>query len=151
MDGIYPYFEGAMSQRIYTSEEHLRFSDSAATVTEIVITEHSSIAIWGVRPGQEVPAHTHPRGQDTWVMLRGELTYYLGDGKKQTLRPGQFDVADRNQIHGALNEGTDDAVFLSIYSAPEIGYEKASSLSVLGSWFFDAARPACGLGSGSVR
>ena len=27
-------------------------------------------------------AHTHPDGQDTWVMRHGELTCYLGDGRK---------------------------------------------------------------------
>jgi len=115
-----------MDQRVFFPEEWVRFSEKEATVTEMVVNEHSSIASWGVRPGQEVTAHTHPRGQDTWVMLRGELTYYLGDGRKQTLRAAQLDVAARNQIHGAVNEGTEDAVFLSIYSAPDIGYEPAA-------------------------
>jgi len=115
-----------MTDRIFMPEDFLRFSETEATVTEIVITENSSIAIWGVRPGQEVTAHTHPRGQDTWIMLRGELTYYLGDGGKRELRAGQIDVAERNQVHGARNEGTDDAVFLSIYSAPDIGYAVAT-------------------------
>jgi len=112
-------------RRIFTVEKHVRFSDEKATVTEIVVTTHSSIAIWGVRPGQEVQAHTHPRGQDTWVILRGKLAYYLGNGKKKTIRAGQLDIADRNQVHGARNEGTEDAVFLSIYSAPDIGWVKA--------------------------
>ncbi len=113
-------------RRTFTVEDYVRFSDERAVVTEIIVTEHSSIAVWGVRPGQEVQAHTHPGGQDTWVMLRGELTYYLGDGRKQTIRAGQIDVADRNQVHGARNDGTEDAVFLSIYSAPDIGWVKAA-------------------------
>lgn len=114
-----------MLTRIFDPEKHLHFSEQGATVTEIVVTDHSSIAIWGVRPGQEVKAHTHPRGQDTWVMLRGELSYYLGCGERRVLRAGQLDVADRNQVHGAYNEGVEDAVFLSIYSAPDIGYQEA--------------------------
>jgi len=59
-------------------------------------------------------------------MLRGSLTSYLGNGQSRTLSPGQFALADQGQIHGAVNEGTEDAVFVSIYSAPEIGYAKAS-------------------------
>jgi quercetin dioxygenase-like cupin family protein len=114
-----------MNERIFALEDHVRFSDQAATVTEFVKTENSSIAVWGVKPGQMVQAHFHPDGQDTWVMLRGTLTYYLGNGQRQTLSVGQIVLADKNQIHGAVNEGTEDAVFVSIYSAPQIGYVEA--------------------------
>ena len=115
-----------MNQRTFDPASLVEFSESKATVKEVVITEHSSIAVWGVRPGQEVPAHIHPDGQDTWVMLRGALTYYLGNGERKTIRAGEFDVADHHEVHGAINKGTEDAVFLSIYSAPKIGYEKAT-------------------------
>ena len=115
-----------MSQRALDPAALVRFSDEKATVTEISITEHSSIAVWGVRPGQEVPAHIHPDGQDTWVMLRGSLSYYLGNGERATIRAGHVDVADHHQVHGAINEGTEDAVFVSIYSAPKLGWEKAT-------------------------
>lgn len=108
------------TQRTFDVESLVRFSSEKAIVTEISVTEHSSIAVWGVHPGQQVPAHTHPDGQDTWIMVRGELTYYLGNGEKKVISPGQIDVAERLQIHGAINEGTEDAVFLSIYSAPSL-------------------------------
>ena len=112
-------------QRTFDVEQWVRFSDEKATVTEISTTAHSSIAVWGVRPGQQVPAHTHPDGQDTWVMMRGELSYYLGNGQRKTIRAGQLDVAASDQVHGALNEGSEDAVFLSIYSAPKLGWAAA--------------------------
>jgi quercetin dioxygenase-like cupin family protein len=115
-----------MKDRIFALESHARFSDRAATVTEIIETENSSIAIWGVKPGQIVQAHFHPDGQDTWVMLRGTLTYYLGNGQSQSLKAGEVAIADQNQIHGAVNDCSEDAVFVSIYSAPQIGYEEAS-------------------------
>jgi quercetin dioxygenase-like cupin family protein len=113
-------------QRTFDIERSVRFSGEKAIVTEIIVTPHSSIAVWGVRPGQEVPAHTHPDGQDTWIMIRGELTYYLGDGGRKTIRTGQIDIAEQNQIHGAVNESKEDAVFLSIYSAPKLGWEAAT-------------------------
>ena len=115
-----------MNQRTFDPETFVQFSDTKAMVTEIVITEHSSIAVWGVRPGQEVPAHIHPDGQDTWIMLRGALSYYLGDGQRTTIRAGQVDVAKHHQVHGAINDSGEDAVFLSIYSAPKLGWEKAT-------------------------
>jgi quercetin dioxygenase-like cupin family protein len=116
-----------MTQRTFDPAALVKFSDAKATVTEIALTEHSSIAVWGVKPGQEVPAHIHPDGQDTWVMISGELTYYLGDGERKTIRAGQIDVADHHQVHGAINKSPEDAVFISIYSAPKLGWEKAEA------------------------
>ena len=115
-----------MSKRTIDPETLVRFSDEKATVTEISITEHTSIAVWGVRPGQEVQAHIHSDGQVTWVMLRGSLSYYLGNGERMTICAGQVDVAEHHQVHGAINDGTEDAVFLSIYSAPKLGWQKAT-------------------------
>jgi quercetin dioxygenase-like cupin family protein len=122
-----PHGQGGtpMSPRTFNAEQLVRFSAEKTTVTELSITDFTSIAVWGVRPGQEVPAHTHPDGQDTWVMVRGELTYYLGGGQRRTIRAGDLDVADKNQVHGARNESAADAIFLSIYSAPKLGWEKA--------------------------
>ena len=115
-----------MNQRTFDPETLVQFSDTKATVTEISITEHTSIAVWGVRSGQEVPAHLHPDGQDTWIMLRGGLVYYLGNGQRKTIHAGELDIAEHHQVHGAINEGREDAVFLSIYSAAKLGYEKAT-------------------------
>jgi hypothetical protein len=42
------------TQRTFDVEQLVRFSTQKATVTEIVITKYSSIAVWGVRPGQSV-------------------------------------------------------------------------------------------------
>lgn len=114
-----------MSQRIFHALEAVQFSSDKATVTELSITHSASVAVWGVRAGQEVPAHTHPDGQDTWIMLRGELTYYLGHGERRVIRAGDVDVANIGEVHGARNEGREDAVFLSIYSAPKLEWQRA--------------------------
>lgn len=111
--------------RTFQPCQQVRFSQEKAAVTELSVTTSGSVAVWGVKPGQVVAAHFHPDGQDTWVMLRGELTYYLGDGRRCVIRAGEVDVADRDQVHGAINEGTEDAVFVSIYSAPKLGWIKA--------------------------
>ena len=85
-----------MKDRILALEAYVRFSDKVAKVTQIIETENSSIAIWGVKPGQIVQAHFHPDGQDTWVMLPGTLTYYLGNGESQSLNAGQVAIAEKN-------------------------------------------------------
>jgi len=115
-----------MNTRIFALENYTLSNDQNATVTEITQTENSSVAVWCVKSGQIVQPHYHPDGQDTWVMIKGTLTYYLGDGQSQSLNAGEIALADKNQIHGAINESNEDAIFVSIYSAPNIGYEKAS-------------------------
>jgi quercetin dioxygenase-like cupin family protein len=103
----------------------VKFSDEKAKVTRITATENTIIFVWGIKPGQEVEAHTHPGGQDTWIMVQGELTYYLGNGKTKRIHAGQIDVASKNYVHGCMNEGKQDAIFVAIYSPRDIGFQPA--------------------------
>jgi len=114
-----------LSERILDARNLVRFSDEKAKVTQLTATENTMIFVWGVKPGQEVEAHIHPGGQDTWIMIEGELTYYLGNSKTKRIRAGQIDVASKNEIHGCVNEGSTDAIFVSIYSPREIGFQVA--------------------------
>jgi len=116
----------SLAQRTFNAEEWVRFTDDKATVTEISVTARASVAVWGVKPGQQVQPHFHPDGQDTWVMIRGTLTYYLGNGQKKTISAGDIDIAEETQVHGAINEGVEDVIFLSIYSAPSLKVIKAA-------------------------
>jgi quercetin dioxygenase-like cupin family protein len=114
-----------MSERIFTVRDVVKFSNEKAKVTQLSVTEHSIVFVWGVRPGQQVETHIHPKGQDTWIVVQGELTYYLGNGETRKIAAGQIDIAPKNEIHGCVNEGSEDAIFISIYSPKEIGYETA--------------------------
>lgn len=115
------------NERIFNLEKIARFSEQAAMVTQVIETEDSSVAVWGVQPQQIVQPHSHPDGQDTWIILKGTLTYYLGDGQSQILSEGEMAIAEKHQVHGAINHGQENAVFVSIYSAPHIGYQKESA------------------------
>ena len=112
-------------KRIFTIKDIVKFSNDKSIVKQVAATEHSIIFVWGVKPGQEVEAHTHPKGQDTWIMIKGELTYYLGNGQVKKIKSGQIDVAPKNMVHGCVNEGSEDAIFISIYSPRDIGYEES--------------------------
>jgi quercetin dioxygenase-like cupin family protein len=114
-----------LSERIFDVRNLVKFSDEKAKVTKITATENTMIFVWGVKPGQQVEAHIHPGGQDTWIIVQGELTYYLGNGKTKTICAGQIDVAPKDYVHGCVNESKQDAVFISIYSPKDIGFEPA--------------------------
>lgn len=113
-----------MDERIFTATDVVEFSDDRAKNKKLVQTDDSAVFVWGVKPGQEVPAHIHPNGQDTWIMIEGTLTYYLGNGETEQIEAGQVDVAPSEAVHGTVNETDEDAIFVSIYSDPEIGYEE---------------------------
>ena len=113
-----------MDERIFNATDVVEFSDERAKNKKLAQTDDSAVFVWGVKPGQEVPAHVHPDGQDTWVMLQGTLTYYLGNGETEQIEAGQVDVAPSETVHGTVNETDEDAIFVSIYSDPEIGYEE---------------------------
>jgi quercetin dioxygenase-like cupin family protein len=112
-------------RRIFDVKNLVVFSDEKAKVVQIAATENTVIFVWGVRPGQEVEAHTHPSGQDTWIMIQGELSYYLGNGKTKRIHADQIDVASKDDVHGCVNEGKEDAIFVSIYSPRDIGFQPA--------------------------
>src|SRR5919202_6367208 len=114
-----------LSERIFDVRNLVKFSDEKAKVTKITATENTMIFVWGVKPGQQVEAHIHPGGQDTWIIVQGELTYYLGNGRTKTICAGQIDVAPKGYVHGCVNESKQDAVFISIYSPKDIGFEPA--------------------------
>jgi quercetin dioxygenase-like cupin family protein len=115
-----------MNERIFTATEAVEFSDDHAEMTQIAETSDSAVFVWGVKPGQEVAPHIHPDGQDTWVMIQGTLTYYLGDGQTKQIDAGQVDVAPEEIVHGGVNEGDDNVIFVSIHSGPEIGYKEVN-------------------------
>jgi quercetin dioxygenase-like cupin family protein len=58
-------------------------------------------------------------------MMQGELTYYLGDGKTKSIHAGQIDVASKNDIHGCINEGKEDAIFCIHIFTKNIGFQAA--------------------------
>jgi quercetin dioxygenase-like cupin family protein len=82
-------------RRIFDIGNLVGFSDEKAKVVQIAATENTLIFAWR----QEVGAHTHPGGQDTWIMLQGQLTYYLGNGKTKRIHVGQIDIAS---VHSYL-------------------------------------------------
>jgi quercetin dioxygenase-like cupin family protein len=69
-------------------------------------------------------SHYHADGQDTWIILKGTLSYYLGDGQNQILHRGEVAIAAKHQVHGAVNHSQENMIFVSIYWVPQIGYQQ---------------------------
>jgi quercetin dioxygenase-like cupin family protein len=95
-----------------------------------VITESkdSVVVAWYIKPGQEIPAHLHPNGQDTWTILSGQGEYYLDQtGTTKPIIAGDVVIAHTGSIHGVFNNGDEPLMFISVVSPAEAGYQLVSS------------------------
>lgn len=87
----------------------------------VLETAESVIAAWHVLPGQEIAAHIHPRGQDTWTVLSGQADYFQSGGLVRELCPG-IAVARPGQVHGAKNTGQEPFEFVSVVAPGNAGF-----------------------------
>jgi quercetin dioxygenase-like cupin family protein len=116
----------AAAGRIFSVPEFVRPSDGEPIRSVVLETEESTIVVWHVRPGQEIAAHVHPHGQDTWTVLSGSADYYQGSGVVIQLKAGEIAVAKPGQVHGAKNtNSTEPFIFVSVVAPGNAGYALA--------------------------
>ena len=66
-------------------------------------------------PNAGPPPHVHSREDETFLVLSGEVTFYVGK-ETRLLKPGEFLFAPRNIPHHFKNTGSVDAVLLETAS-----------------------------------
>lgn len=111
--------------RIFSVSEFSRPSDGEPIRSVVLETAESVIVVWYVRPGQEIAAHVHPHGQDTWTVISGSADYYLGNSVTK-LKAGEIAVAKPGQVHGAINSGSElPFVFVSVVAPGSAGFALA--------------------------
>jgi quercetin dioxygenase-like cupin family protein len=113
------------TSRIFSVAEFIRPSEGKPIRSVVLETEDSAIVVWHVRPGQEIAAHVHPNGQDTWTVISGTAEYYLGGNVVRHLKARDIAIAKHGQVHGAMNSGTEPFVFVSVVAPGNSGYALA--------------------------
>lgn len=113
------------ASRIFSIAEFIRPSEGQPIRSVILETEESVIIVWHVGPGQEISAHIHPNGQDTWTVISGSAGYYPGGGVVTHLKAGDIAVAKPGQVHGAINSGTEPFIFISVVASGNAGFALA--------------------------
>jgi quercetin dioxygenase-like cupin family protein len=91
----------------------------------IAESQEAVIVAWYLMPGQEIAAHVHPQGQDTWTILSGSGSYYLDAKTRQRITVGDIVIAPVRSLHGVLNDGDEPLVFISVVAPGNAGYELA--------------------------
>jgi quercetin dioxygenase-like cupin family protein len=110
--------------RIFHSADLVQPSEGDPIRTVVSESEHSVVVAWYVKPGQEIAAHIHPHGQDTWTILSGSGEYYLDrQGERKAIAAGDVVIAYQGSVHGVRNGSDQPLTFISVVSPLDAGYE----------------------------
>jgi quercetin dioxygenase-like cupin family protein len=116
--------------RIFKSNECFQPNDNAEPIRSVVTeSPEATIVAWFLNPGQEIPAHIHPNGQDTWTVLNGMGQYYVDElGNFETIIAGDIVIAKTGEVHGVRNHGDEILTFISVVAPFEAGYTKIAPI-----------------------
>jgi quercetin dioxygenase-like cupin family protein len=113
------------SERIFQSDHYFTASAGEPIRSVVLETQDAVVVAWHVEPGQRIPAHVHPLGQDTWTILAGQGAYQVSaDGTSRPIAVGDVAVARAGEVHGVLNDGTVPLRFISVVAPAAAGYER---------------------------
>jgi quercetin dioxygenase-like cupin family protein len=68
-------------------------------------------------PGQRNPSHSHPNCEEVLVVMQGEISHTIEDGKEVTLKEGDTITIPKNIPHQAHNIGDIDAILYIAFSS----------------------------------
>ena len=111
--------------RLFSVTDFEQPSDGILIRSVVLETKDAVIVVRYVLPGQEIPAHIHPHGQDTWTVLSGRAEYFKGHGEAGIIKAKDIAVARPKQVHGAKNLGDEPFVFVSVVTPASAGYNLA--------------------------
>jgi quercetin dioxygenase-like cupin family protein len=110
--------------RIFNSSEFFQPTDGEPVRSVMTESKDSVIVAWYIKPGQTIPTHIHPNGQDTWTILAGGGAYYLDRaGTTKPIVAGDVVIAPIGEVHGVFNDGDEPLVFISVVSPASAGYQ----------------------------
>ena len=112
------------TQRIFALADYLQPSDQEPVRSVVSHTQETAVIAWHVKPGQHLPAHSHPTGQDTWIIISGTGTYQLDkEGNTKIIEAGDIVIAPAGAVHGVYNHGIEPLIFAGVVAPAESGFE----------------------------
>jgi quercetin dioxygenase-like cupin family protein len=112
------------ASRIFKSSKFFQPTDGEPIRSVVTQSKHAVVVAWHLKPGQEIPAHIHPNGQDTWTILSGKGEYYLDTaGARKPITAGDVVIAHTGCVHGVFNSSDEPLVFISVVSPSDAGYQ----------------------------
>jgi quercetin dioxygenase-like cupin family protein len=112
------------TNRVFKSAEFFQPVEGEPMRSVVTESKDAVVVAWYIQPGQEIAAHIHPHGQDTWTILSGGGEYYLDEtGLTQSIVIGDVVVAEAGSVHGVWNNSDEPLVFISVVSPADAGYQ----------------------------
>jgi quercetin dioxygenase-like cupin family protein len=110
-------------KRIFPSQAFFQPGEGEPIRSVVSESPEAVVVAWYIQPGQEIAAHIHPQGQDTWTILSGQGDYYLDTaGNRTPIQSGDIVVAPTGCVHGVINTGDKPLMFISVVSPANAGY-----------------------------
>jgi quercetin dioxygenase-like cupin family protein len=111
--------------RIFNSSKFFQPTDEGEPIRSVITESPDAVVVaWYIQPQQEILAHRHPHGQDTWTILSGQGEYYLDrTGTTTSIEMGDIVIAPKGAVHGVINRGNEPLIFISVVSPATAGYE----------------------------
>ena len=118
--------------RIFSSSSFFKSADRAPVRSVVAKSPEAVVVAWQVEPGQSIPTHIHPNGQDTWTVFSGKGDYYLDDaGTTRPIVAGDVVIAQSGQVHGVFNSGDQPLTFISIVTPANAGHQAIALKALL--------------------
>jgi quercetin dioxygenase-like cupin family protein len=113
-----------MRERIFKSSDYLESNLGEPIRSVVAESKEAAVVAWRVNPGQQISAHIHPMGQDTWLVQQGIGQYQFDNsGATKMIKPGDVVIAHTGEVHGVFNTGNEPLIFISVVSPALSGYE----------------------------
>lgn len=75
-----------------------------------------------IEPGGGLPAHHHPRQEERWSVVEGEIRFQLGESKR-VIDPSDGEIVVAPKTKHALSSAGDREAHLRCYVVPALGIE----------------------------
>lgn len=76
-----------------------------------------------LEPGAVQPRHTHEFSEQIWYALKGSGKLLLAENREQDFEAGDVVRFADNDVHGLLNDGGTEFVYISVTAPPiDFGY-----------------------------
>jgi quercetin dioxygenase-like cupin family protein len=91
-----------------------------AELSEVAGFADTRANIWRYEPGAKGRRHRHPQQEETFVVLRGTLTMYVGDPPEpHEVQAGELITVDPGTPLQSVNHGDEDLVVYAYGYPPE--------------------------------
>jgi mannose-6-phosphate isomerase-like protein (cupin superfamily) len=100
--------------RIFSISDHVVVDAEKLRSGRMYVGDAFRAVVLTLVPGQAQKTHIHPATDHAWFIVSGTGEVTMEDGKREIVKPGQFLVHPRNTVHGLLNVGTDNLVYVAL-------------------------------------